>query len=283
MRTKFLKLAFAVILSSAALIANAAPTYTFSILESEPNWGMLDLSSYTQLSKPTTAPGSSSSIARAFDINDSGALVGNISPNDGFQDFAALWDNSNAGYRQLQSLGVGTGTGEGSAFSINNLGGIVGYSQNASNVYQATLWSPTSYSPTHLQSLDGVDKAGRAWAINNSGQIVGISYNSTSTDYLINTDEYSRATLWNGTNTPIDLNDYLDQASKNAGWVLNAAHRIDNDGSIYGTAFNRNSSVTEAFLLQSVNPVPEADTSAMLLMGAGLMGFIARRRKNTQA
>jgi len=33
----------------------------------------------------------------------------------------------------------------------------------------------------------------------------------------------------------------------------------------------------------AVNPVPEADTSAMLLMGAGLMGFIARRRKNTQA
>ena len=30
-------------------------------------------------------------------------------------------------------------------------------------------------------------------------------------------------------------------------------------------------------------PVPEADTSAMLLMGAGVMGFMARRRKNTQA
>ena len=30
-------------------------------------------------------------------------------------------------------------------------------------------------------------------------------------------------------------------------------------------------------------PVPELDTSAMLLMGAGVMGFIARRRKNAQA
>jgi len=29
----------------------------------------------------------------------------------------------------------------------------------------------------------------------------------------------------------------------------------------------------------SVTSVPEADTSAMLLMGAGVMGFIARRRK----
>jgi hypothetical protein len=33
----------------------------------------------------------------------------------------------------------------------------------------------------------------------------------------------------------------------------------------------------------SVAAVPEADTSAMLLMGVGVMGFIARRRKNTQA
>jgi|GEM_PF-1739994 hypothetical protein len=30
-------------------------------------------------------------------------------------------------------------------------------------------------------------------------------------------------------------------------------------------------------------PIPEADTSTMLLMGAGIMGFIARRRKNTNA
>jgi hypothetical protein len=33
----------------------------------------------------------------------------------------------------------------------------------------------------------------------------------------------------------------------------------------------------------SVAAVPEADTSAMLLMGAGVMGFIAHRRRNTQA
>jgi len=32
-----------------------------------------------------------------------------------------------------------------------------------------------------------------------------------------------------------------------------------------------------------VNPVPEVDTSAMLLMGAGVMGFIARRRKQVAA
>ena len=33
----------------------------------------------------------------------------------------------------------------------------------------------------------------------------------------------------------------------------------------------------------SAVPVPEADTSAMLLAGLGVMGFMARRRRNTQA
>jgi hypothetical protein len=40
---------------------------------------------------------------------------------------------------------------------------------------------------------------------------------------------------------------------------------------------------SERMLVTSINPVPEADTSAMLLMGAGLMGFIARRRKQAAA
>ncbi len=40
---------------------------------------------------------------------------------------------------------------------------------------------------------------------------------------------------------------------------------------------------TQYNLASITTPVPEADTSAMLLMGAGVMGFIARRRRNAQA
>jgi hypothetical protein len=58
------------------------------------------------------------------------------------------------------------------------------------------------------------------------------------------------------------------------------ANDINNSGTIVGEAYNRLSGVTQGFVLA---PVPEADTSAMLLMGAGVMGFMARRRKNTQA
>jgi probable HAF family extracellular repeat protein len=275
MRTKLLKLAFAVILSSAALIANAAPTYTFSILESEPDWGTPNLSSYTLLSRPAGP----NSIATATDINDSGALAGYISSNSGHDTFAALWSNSDAQYTQLQSLGGAAK--QGLAFAISNSGHIVGYSQNASDVYQATLWSPTSYSPTHLQSFFGGNKAGEAWGINNSGQIVGISFDTVSTNYHLLPDANSRATLWDGTNI-INLNTYLDTSNNPDGWVLNGAYRIDNDGSIFGSAFKQGIG-DKFFSLQSVAAVPEADTSAMLLMGAGVMGFIARRRKNTQA
>jgi hypothetical protein len=49
---------------------------------------------------------------------------------------------------------------------------------------------------------------------------------------------------------------------------------ISNLSTLTTTQFNTSSITT---------PVPEADTSAMLLMGAGVMGFIARRRKQAAA
>jgi len=49
-------------------------------------------------------------------------------------------------------------------------------------------------------------------------------------------------------------------------------------GDHMGTNFN-----VSNLVITSVNPVPEAATSAMLLMGAGVMGFIARRRKQVAA
>jgi len=50
-------------------------------------------------------------------------------------------------------------------------------------------------------------------------------------------------------------------------------------GSISGTNDWATLTATQFNLATITTPVPEADTSAMMLMGAGLMGFIARRRK----
>ena len=51
----------------------------------------------------------------------------------------------------------------------------------------------------------------------------------------------------------------------------------------FGSSWIETSQNAALFSASSTAPVPEADTSAMLLMGAGLMGFIARRRRNAQA
>ena len=78
--------------------------------------------------------------------------------------------------------------------------------------------------------------------------------------------------------------------ASSVGRGVNSSSSIDlafNSGSDYyfrvSTIFNDVDTQTWKIAMSGVNPVPEADTSAMLLMGAGVMGFIARRRKNTQA
>ena len=77
-----------------------------------------------------------------------------------------------------------------------------------------------------------------------------------------------------------DLNSLLDADTVNAGWALAAAVDINDNGWIVGYAHNSITGAEHAFLL---TPVPEPETYAMFLAGLGLMGFMARRRKNGQA
>ena len=51
----------------------------------------------------------------------------------------------------------------------------------------------------------------------------------------------------------------------------------------FGSSWIETSQNAALFSASSTAPVPEADTSAMLLMGAGVMGFMARRRKQVKA
>jgi hypothetical protein len=87
------------------------------------------------------------------------------------------------------------------------------------------------------------------------------------------------ATIWNGT-TPTDLNNFLGTNEVGAGWLLERAVAINDNGWIVGNAMNLHTGVEHAFLL---TPVPEPETYALFMSGLGLMGFIARRRKNSQA
>ena len=89
----------------------------------------------------------------------------------------------------------------------------------------------------------------------------------------------THATLWRGTKLT-DLNDYLTAKEISAGWVLYEARDINDSLWIVGNAYNSISQETHAFLL---TPIPEPETYALFMAGLGLMGFVARRRKNGQA
>ena len=179
-------------------------------------------------------------------------------------------------------IGVGTGQANASGYTftdlgalggnyseatgINNSGQVVGWSEMSTGYMHATIWNGTT--PTDLGALEG-GRHSRAMGINNSGQVVGWSYAAGA----------QHATIWNG-GTPTDLNDFLSVSDVNAGWELNGAYGINDNGWVVGIAVNAMTGAANAFLL---TPVPEPETYAMFMAGLGLMGFIARRRKNGQS
>jgi probable HAF family extracellular repeat protein len=117
-----------------------------------------------------------------------------------------------------------------------------------------------------------------ALAINEAGQVVGYSY------ALDNSDFYMRAFIWNGS-TMIDLNSLMAVDTVSEDWHLTSATGINDNGWVVGEAYNSNLNEYHAYLLTPipVAPVPEPETYALFMAGLGLMGFIARRRKNDQA
>jgi probable HAF family extracellular repeat protein len=200
--------------------------------------------------------------------------------------FASVSQSNASGYT-FTVLGTLGGSNSG-ANGINDSGQVVGFSQTTvdSVVYHATIWDGTAlHTPTDLGTLGG----SYSWAngINDSGQVVGWSFTLG--------DHNRHATIWNGTG-PTDLNNFLSVSDASAGWVLDIANGINDNGWIIGNAHNTLTNVDHAFLLTPCPtctsypyvdfvpaPVPEPETYAMFMAGLGLMGFIARRRKNGQA
>lgn len=201
--------------------------------------------------------GGSNSYARS--INDSGQVVGYSTTVGDATTHATYWNGTTA-------FDLGTLGGKNSfAYGINNAGQIVGYADLQNQNRHAALWDGTS--TIDLGTLGG--SSSYAYSINNAGQIVGYS----STGFA------NHATIWIGT-TATDLNSFLDSDTKNAGWILDSAVAISNNGSIVGTAANTLTGQSHAFEL-SVVAVPEPESYALAMVSLAAIGFAARRTRKS--
>jgi probable HAF family extracellular repeat protein len=244
--------------------------------------------------------GGLSSVAR--DINDAGQIVGGAAQANNIS-HAFLYSNGT-----MQDIGTLGGARSG-AMGINNASQVVGYSEfsGAPNRH-AFLYANGVMAD--LGTLGGADSL--AWDINNSGQVVGesgvgpgsdlqaflysngmmtslgmLSGSHASTALAINdlgqvvghslgssADPGSwRAFLYKD-GVMMDLNELIDPAS---GWTIVDARGINNSGQVVAMGSKAGVGL-QALRLDLASPVPEPATAAMLLAGAGLLGFRNRRK-----
>lgn len=198
------------------------------------------------------------SYSSARDINASGQIAGWSNITGDATNHATLWNGTTI--TDLGTLDGGSSWG----IAINNAGQVAGSSSiGSNNAIHATIWNGSVM--TDIGTLGGL--VSQSFAINNSGQVAGYSDSASGV----------HATLWNGS-TLIDLNTLLDSKTSSAGWVLNQATGINDNGWIVGNASNSALGITSHAFMMSSAPVPETESYVMLLAGLCVLGFIVRRR-----
>ncbi|MBK6357783.1 MAG: DUF3466 family protein [Betaproteobacteria bacterium] len=149
----------------------------------------------------------------AFDINDSGSVVGSLG-NQGY-----IWNQATGlTYIDIQKT-------ESTAWSINENGQVVGWlSDKRSNRrgYSSFIW--------HRGQLTIIDdlnsEQSMAFGINASGQVVGTHRN------LLNYNSMGDAYIWDQVHGMLDLDSLLVGSDQ---WQLNEANGINDLGQIVGT------------------------------------------------
>ncbi len=198
-----------------------------------------------------------------YAINDSGHIAGSFEFSPGnFQ--AGI--SSNGTLTAIGTLGASSDT----PLDINNQGMVVGNGVTLANNIRAFLYDGETLSA--LRMIPGIGGQTFANAINELGQVVGSSVAAGGA--------FEHATLWNGYQV-FDLNNFLDENSKSAGWVLTEALDINDHGWVVGEAENSITGEKHAFLFSSDNPippVPEPQLYFMWLAGLVLVGLMLRNK-----
>ncbi len=112
-------------------------------------------------------PGAAST--SAYDINNSGLIVGDSEIPGNGGGHALLWQSWNAAPIDLATLGGATSR----ALSINDAGDIVGWAQTSSGQQHAFLWTSGSGMVDLTTWPNGCSGSSEATAVNNAGIIVG--------------------------------------------------------------------------------------------------------------
>ena len=185
----------------------------------------------------------------AYGVNNAGQVVGASGPLYGTgPTHAFITGPDGLGMTDLGTLG---GV-DSYAYGINDAGQVVGYSQTTGNGQtHAFITGPDGVGMTDLNTLGGDYSA--AYGINDAGQVVGESTtaNGRSHAFITGPDGVGMTDLGSVVNLPTGFTSFY-------------AAVINNHGQLAAVG--------------SVQVVPEPKMYAMLLLGLGLIGFLARGR-----
>jgi len=197
-------------------------------------------------------------IGYAEDINDAGQVTGYRTAVGGYHAFR--WQGGN-----FLDLGVLPGFAHSFGWAINAFGDVAGNSTSASGNSERLFRYNAGFG---LQNLGGTGQHNVALGLNSAGHVVGFTGNSQK-----------RAVRYTDANGLQDLNDLIDPS---LGWVLLAAHDINDLGRIVGYAFNNFTGQTRAVrLLPQAGPPPECSFQCLRSSDIVMTGRLLSKRNSS--